>query len=52
MNPYAGDRQLDPDEDHECPHCEQEFSTDHALMRHMQRCPESPFVDPDPEMEE
>lgn len=50
--PYIGDRQLDPDDDHECPHCGCEFTTDRALMRHMSKCPESPYVDPEPEIDQ
>lgn len=45
MNPYIGDRQLDPDDDWECPYCEQLFVTNPALMRHVSRCAENPNVD-------
>lgn len=43
--PYAGDRQLDPDDDWECPYCEQIFVTNPALMRHVSRCAENPNVE-------
>ncbi len=45
MNPYIGDRQLEPDETFECYHCGFEFDTREELKRHlsvvqMDACPE------------
>lgn len=41
MNPYIGDRELDPPEDLEdfvCPYCEEEMIGVDAAMAHMAHC--------------
>jgi hypothetical protein len=48
MSPYIGDRQLDPDAEHECPYCFGIFGSTHALIRHVPTCPKN---DVEPEEE-
>lgn len=42
---YIGDRQLDPDEEHECPHCFRVFDSTSKLMRHVSTCSENDDID-------
>lgn len=49
MNACIGDRQLDPDEEHECPHCFLVFGSVAKLMRHVATCPKNDEIDyPEP----
>lgn len=45
MTPYIGDRQLDPDDEHECPHCFLIFGSYSKLMRHVPKCPKNDDID-------
>lgn len=45
MNPYIGDRQLDPPKDHTCPFCGYEAQSQHGLMLHVSRCPKNDDVE-------
>lgn len=48
--PYIGDRQLEPDDEWECPHCGLPFSNAYALKAHAARCAENDDIDyPDDE---
>jgi hypothetical protein len=38
---YIGDRQLEPDDEHECPYCLVIFGSTHKLMRHVSACPKN-----------
>ncbi len=52
MNPYIGDRQLEPDDGHECPYCESVFTSKHELGIHMRKCPDNDGARHDSEDEE
>lgn len=43
--PYIGDRQLDPDDDCECPYCGQQYESPHNLRYHIDRCAENDNID-------
>jgi ubiquitin C-terminal hydrolase len=48
---YIGDRQLDPDDEWQCPHCGFTVSSQRALQLHVSRCPNNDDIDypePDP----
>jgi hypothetical protein len=51
MNPYIGDRQLDPPEDLDCPYCNTQCQSIPQLMRHVSKCPENPHADAEPEVD-
>lgn len=46
---YLGDRQLDPDAEHECPYCFGVFGSTSKLMRHVAACPKNDDVEPEDE---
>ena len=46
MNPYIGDRQLDPDSEFECPYCGALFHGPMMLRQHTERCPHNNDSDP------
>jgi hypothetical protein len=46
---YIGDRQLDPDDEHECPYCLGSFGSTHKLMRHVAACPKNDAAEPEGE---
>lgn len=53
MNPYIGDRQLEPDDDEfACPWCGTQCGGQHSLMRHVSKCPHNEALDPEPEPED
>lgn len=40
MNPYIGDRQLEPDDDsYQCPYCKAYSCNQFSHQLHVQRCP-------------
>lgn len=43
--PYIGDRQLDPDDEWECPFCGHISATQAGLMLHVSRCPKNDDID-------
>lgn len=45
MNPYIGDRQLDPDEEYECPHCGCFHTNEFAHAAHIKRCAQNDDID-------
>lgn len=46
---YIGDRQLDPDDEWDCPFCGSVSCSRAVLMRHVSTCPENQNVEaPDP----
>jgi len=46
---YIGDRQLEPDAEHECPYCFGIFGSTHKLMRHVAACPKNDDAEPEDE---
>lgn len=49
---YLGDRQLEPDDEFECPYCSAQFKSKHALGTHMHKCAKNDSADPEPEYPE
>lgn len=49
MNPYIGDRPLDPPDEHECPDCFSVFNSNAKLLEHTRCCPENIDADVDEE---
>ncbi len=46
---YIGDRQLEPDDEHECPYCFGIFGSTGKLMRHVAACPKNDDAEPEDE---
>ena len=45
MNTCIGDRQLEPDEEHECPHCFGIFGSVSKLKAHASKCAKNDDID-------